>query len=251
MCAKGSELGAQGWRLDSALGFAHIGSMAKVLFGNGVAEMRGSINGTTFSRARGGATARNRTTPVNPVTSRRQFVRSALSQYSQMWKTLTDAQRQGWADYAANVPVTNVFGQSFNRSGFNWFVAMNSMGMSNGFATFTAAPTTMSQGNPMNDPIGTISAATGELTTATPSPAMETFEAATVRISPGVISAGVQSYKGPFTMPAGWGGSALDGAVLTLPFSVAENDVVFVASRRQLPDGRYGSERIDRIVVAA
>lgn len=86
------------------------------------AEIRGSINGTTFSRNKSGAYMRNRTVPVNPNSSRQLYIREAMSQAAFAWSTvLTEGQRNAWRLYASTTPVTNRLGDSINLSGFNMY----------------------------------------------------------------------------------------------------------------------------------
>lgn len=84
----------------------------KLRFGNGVADGRGSIGGTTFSRNRYGSYARTRIVPVNPSTDRQRASRSAFRSAALAWKALTDAQRQSWVTYANNTPIIDRLGAS-------------------------------------------------------------------------------------------------------------------------------------------
>jgi len=100
--------------------------MAKVMFGGGVAEIRGSIAGTVFSRNRGGAYTRNRVTPLNPASSNQQLVRSAITDLSTQWSTvLSQGQRDAWTSFSQAFPTTNVFGASIVLTGLQMFVRQN------------------------------------------------------------------------------------------------------------------------------
>lgn len=100
--------------------------MAKIQFGNGVAEMRGSIAGNTFSRNRGGAYSRNRVTPLNPRSATQQLVRSAITDLSTQWSTvLSQAQRDSWTSLAQAFPATDVFGAAIVLTGLQMFVRQN------------------------------------------------------------------------------------------------------------------------------
>jgi hypothetical protein len=88
----------------------------------------GSMRGITASHNKGGLYFRGRTVPTNPNTARQQTTRSAMNGKMQDWSmVLTEAQRQAWRDYAANVPVTDSLGQTMNLSGINWFVKSQSL----------------------------------------------------------------------------------------------------------------------------
>jgi len=125
--------------------------MALIKFGGGIADMRGSIAGTTFARNRFGAYARNRTKPVNPNSSRQVTARNNLSSVVQAWyDVLTAVQRANWATYAAAVPWINALGESQYLTGFNMFVRSNLAVVGAGLTRIDAAPSTLSM--PNSDP---------------------------------------------------------------------------------------------------
>lgn len=100
--------------------------MAKLQFGGGVTEIRGSQAGNTWSRNRGGAYMRARVTPLNPQSSAQQDVRSSLSQLTTMWGVdLTQSQRDAWSSFAQAWPTTDVFGAVTVLSGLQMFVRQN------------------------------------------------------------------------------------------------------------------------------
>lgn len=96
--------------------------MALVLFGNGVADMRGSINGTTFARNKSGAYARNRTVPVNPNTVSQSNNRARFASASAEWTNLTAAERDSWNNLAIGATRLNRLGQSYTPSGRQLFL---------------------------------------------------------------------------------------------------------------------------------
>lgn len=119
--------------------------MALIKLGGGVADVRGSIGGTVFSRNRYGAYARNRTIPVNPNTAPQQKIRSIISQCRYAWfTTLTEAQRTAWGVYAENVSVLNRLGESINLTGYNMFCRTNLALTYNDEAFIEDAPTEFS-----------------------------------------------------------------------------------------------------------
>lgn len=102
--------------------------MANIKYGSLVADIRGSIAGTTFSRGNGGGIVRNNPKPCNPRSIDQNVRRATLAFLSQYWsKTLTPAQRTAWADYAANTAWTNKVGSSAIISGLAAFVRLNSL----------------------------------------------------------------------------------------------------------------------------
>lgn len=105
-------------------------------------QISGSIGGTTWSHNRFGAYKRNRSVPVNPNTARQVAVRNAVRSISIAWdETLSQAQRDAWNVYAANVTWLNKLGQSTNLTGLNHFVRCNTPRVMNAIARVDAAPT--------------------------------------------------------------------------------------------------------------
>jgi hypothetical protein len=119
--------------------------MALVKLGGGVADIRGSVGGTVFSRNRYGAYARNRTIPVDPGSTAQTKIRATLGNVRDAWfSTLTQAQRDAWAVYAANVQVVNRIGESINLTGWNMFARTNTALLYNDESIIAAAPTDFS-----------------------------------------------------------------------------------------------------------
>lgn len=91
-----------------------------------VTQISGSIGGMTGSHNKSGMYLRSRAIPTDPQTARQIALRDMMSMYSQMWsQTLTQAQRDGWNTYAANVQVLNPLGDSINISGQNHYLRAN------------------------------------------------------------------------------------------------------------------------------
>ncbi len=114
--------------------------MAKVKFGSGVADIRGHVGGTVFSRNTSGAYIREKVTPVNPNTTAQQAVRSTLTDLSKAWATLTDIQRAGWAALAAAFPKTDVFGNPVPLTGIAQYQSSNGALLNAGFSRLDTPP---------------------------------------------------------------------------------------------------------------
>lgn len=95
--------------------------MAKIQLGNMAQSVSGSIGGTTFGRNKGGAYARQKSSPVQPRTERQLEVRANLSLVAQAWRNLTAAIRAEWETWAQAHPVVDVFGQALKLSGMSAF----------------------------------------------------------------------------------------------------------------------------------
>ena len=66
--------------------------MAKIKMTAIVADMRNKLNGSVFSRNRGGAYIRTKVTPINPQTAAQVQARSLLTSLSQGFRSLSQAQ---------------------------------------------------------------------------------------------------------------------------------------------------------------
>lgn len=117
--------------------------MAKILYGPAIAEARGSVAGTTFSRNTYGAYMRNKTSPTQPQSPRQQTVRALFTQVSQYWRdTLVGSERMAWEDYAAQTPLSDVFGNKQILKGNAMFCRFNVRWMDMGNAILVNAPAT-------------------------------------------------------------------------------------------------------------
>lgn len=105
-----------------------------------LADIRGSIGGTTYSRNRGGSYARNRTVPINPQSISQTRARSDLAFYSVGWNSLTDNQRAAWNAYAETVQAINVLGESITYTGQQMYIRSNTLLNLAGQPAVTAAP---------------------------------------------------------------------------------------------------------------
>lgn len=114
--------------------------MAKIKFTAFLADMRGKVAGTVFTKNRAGAIARTKVTPINPNSSFQQAVRSTLTFLSQNWRSLTAAQRSAWNNAVRNFPRTNVFGDAKILSGHQLYVGLNGQLSAAGASLITNPP---------------------------------------------------------------------------------------------------------------
>lgn len=105
-----------------------------------IAAASGSIGGTVFSRNRYGAYTRNRAIPVSPNTAYQAAAKQYLSQASQNWRDLTDAQRLQWNTWAQSNPVTDNLGQSQILQGNSAYVMLATRLLQMGQSLPTAPP---------------------------------------------------------------------------------------------------------------
>lgn len=115
--------------------------MALVKLGGLAQDVRGSMNGTTFSRNRGGAYVKTKVSPVQPVSGFADAARAIFSALSKNWgSTLTDDQRAAWATFASTHTYVNVFGDAITLSGIAMFMAVNRPILQCGFAQISDPP---------------------------------------------------------------------------------------------------------------
>lgn len=115
--------------------------MARVLFGGGVADVRGKWNGQVFSRNKGGSFFRTKVTPINPNTTYQAAQRSYQSNLSKYWaSSLTDDQRQGWKTFGAILGTQSIFGNKLILSGIAAFIGVNRVLLAAGVAQIDDAP---------------------------------------------------------------------------------------------------------------
>jgi len=99
--------------------------MAKVKYGEMIADLRGKINGTVHSKNRAGQYMRNKTSPVNPQSTAQSSVRNSFATYAQGWRALTANQRAAWTGGVENFVRNNVFGDAVRMTGANLYMALN------------------------------------------------------------------------------------------------------------------------------
>lgn len=116
--------------------------MAKFLPGPTVAEVRGSIGGTVYSRNRYGAYMRWRAKPTVSVTDEALAAKARFTQMTQAWQGLTAAQRLSWNQWANATPVSGALGEQQILTGHVAYVGINCRLDCLAVAPITAPPIT-------------------------------------------------------------------------------------------------------------
>ena len=98
--------------------------MAKIKFGSGIADARGSVDSVTYSRSRYGAYMRKKVTPVNPNTPRQSDVRSIFGAASSKFRSIGMAVIDAWNAVAPEYQRSNVFGDNLPLSGATLFTKL-------------------------------------------------------------------------------------------------------------------------------
>lgn len=114
--------------------------MAKILFGNMVADARGKLGGIVYSRNAAGAYARQKVSPVQPRSPAQLGQRSDLMDVSKLWGTLTQSQRTAWAGFAQTHKFVDVFGLAKKYSGQQMYMHCNLGLLSNNLALINDPP---------------------------------------------------------------------------------------------------------------
>jgi hypothetical protein len=116
--------------------------MARVLFGGGVADIRGKWNGQVFGRNKGGAIMRTKVTPINPNTTFQSTQRAYMSNIAKAWAAnLTDDQRKGWQTYGQILGTMSIFGNRLILSGIAVYQRINRIILAAGGTRIDDAPT--------------------------------------------------------------------------------------------------------------
>ena len=141
--------------------------MALIKLGGGIADIRGSIGGTVFSRNRYGAIARNRTIPVDPGTALQMTVRAYMGAVREAYfNILTDVQRSEWVTYANNVEMSNRLGESIKLTGYNMYCRTNIALLNAGMTRIDDAPTVFALAEMDGSTVSTVTAAANEISLA-------------------------------------------------------------------------------------
>lgn len=204
----------------------------------------GSIGGVTLSHNKGGQYFRRRAIPTNPNSTYQQAVRGVLNSLVNHWgNTLTAAQRQAWATYAANVPVLNALGDPIYLTALNHYVRCNTPRMQSGEAGVDDAPTVFNLGE-FTPPSFAYDATAGEIDVTFDSDDDWANEDDAVMIISGSReqSPTINYFKGPYRFAANIEGDSTtpptSPAALTAPFPCTAGNLCFVMSRVSRADGR-------------
>lgn len=114
--------------------------MAKVKYGEMIADLRGKINGTVHSKNRAGNYMRNKTSPVNPQSVYQSAVRTLFTTLSQGWRGLAVEERASWNAVVSSFARSNQFGDMKNMSGENLYISINRNLQTVGAALLTTPP---------------------------------------------------------------------------------------------------------------
>ena len=99
--------------------------MARVIYGEMITAIVGSVGGTTHSKNRYGFHIKNKAIPTNPNSPEQATIRAYMKEIVAFWKSTITAAQAAAFDHAAGLHKRSKYGQSFNLSGFNLFCGVN------------------------------------------------------------------------------------------------------------------------------
>ena len=99
--------------------------MAIITFGDIVTGISGSKKGATYSRNGSGWYVKNKSAPTNPDTQAQQSVRNCFGDSAMRWRTLSDIERESWNQQASTIVKRNALGQSYNPTGYQFYMQIH------------------------------------------------------------------------------------------------------------------------------
>jgi hypothetical protein len=114
--------------------------MAKTKLGGVVGAVSGKLAGMVFSHNRSGTYVRQKTSPVQPRTTRQMTQRAIFTNVTKAWRTLSLTVQNQWLDWAANHTVLDVFGDPLKLQGNSAFVRVNATLQTLGLPSITTPP---------------------------------------------------------------------------------------------------------------
>lgn len=88
-------------------------------------QISGKLNGTVFSKNKGGAYVRSKSKPTNPRSAAQMAVRSAFGAIAAAWRDLTESQRKAWMEATKDFPYQNRLGDRKTLTGFSLHQKIN------------------------------------------------------------------------------------------------------------------------------
>lgn len=219
-----------------------------------VTQVSGSLGGMTGSHNRGGMYFRSRTVPVNQQTTRQLAIRNAVTALTSRWSdTLTQAQRDAWDVYGANVPVLNPLGDQIQLSGQQHYVRSNVPRLQAALARVDDAPTTFELGS-FTAPSFSITAPDQLDVTFTAGDAWVGEDDAAMLVYTGRPQAAtINFFKGPYRFADSIDGNSstppTSPATLTTDFAYSTGQKLFTFVRVTRADGRLSGLDRQGIIV--
>jgi len=218
-----------------------------------VSEASGKIGGVVAAHNRGGQYLRQFRVPTNPSTAQQEAVRNALSDLVSYWNSaLTQADRDEWDVYAANVARTNRLGDTVFLNGqqtFLGYMVPRVQADDTDIAIIDKAPANFDRGEFTTPSFDSFTAASGTFDLAFDNAdewANESGSALLVYVGRPQNET-VNFFKGPYQLAGIVKGddttAPTSPATITSPFAFADGQKLFVSVAVTRVDGRLSSRR--------
>lgn len=207
----------------------------------------GKLGGLVASRNKGGQYFRRNAMPTNPQTTKQTINRTNFATWVQEWIGLSEANKESWRVWAANVPFLDSLGQVYHLSGQQAYIRANSAVVLGGVGPFETAPSFMDNGQgPTALTQFTLGAAAGQLDYTFSIGGSGASEEGTLAVYVSrPQSLGKTFFKGPYQLSFINGGLNADDTTATADDVVAQqdwalvvDDYVHVRARILYADGR-------------
>jgi len=210
--------------------------------------LSGKLGGIVASHNAGGTYFRNLAIPTNPGSPQQEVVRLATSQLANLWvNTLTAAQRDEWAAYAAAVPIPDAIGNPINIPPMAMYVRSNVPRIQSGLPRVDSAPAILDLGEftvPTIDAVDA-TAETADIGFTTGDAWVDEDDSAMLVYASRGQNATINFFKGPYRFAGRIDGDATtpptSPATITLPFAVVATQRVFFKLSVSRADGRLSS----------
>ncbi|MFQ5937315.1 MAG: hypothetical protein ACE5LB_13005 [Acidiferrobacterales bacterium] len=222
-------------------------------------DARGSFDGVTAARNRGGLYLRERATPTDPMSPAQLEARQAVTNAAGLWPSLTSDEQQSWIDYGRRIVFSNALGDGITLSGQMIFnrsaVAVEYVNIFEG-AVVLSVPNLAPAGSTL--PQFSVSPRLVNAVVATqlirvmfdPGGAWRSEDGACVMISQGLPQGmGINFFKGPWRRAVNVFGNSTTppGPVVTFPavFPFTAPERMWILFRLYRADGGYGNDLVE------
>lgn len=114
--------------------------MAQIKLGMGLTDIKGKVGGSVFSSNKNGKYFRNNSVGGGRESQIWDTKKTILGSVAQIWRTLSEGQREAWNLAATQIPKQNLVGDTVFWSGFNYFSSVNSKRRNLGGEVITLPP---------------------------------------------------------------------------------------------------------------
>lgn len=221
-----------------------------------LSQASGKLAGLVWAHNAGGAYVRRLATPTNPGTDEQQVVRNALATLSARWREeLSDTNRERWAIYALNTPLTNRLGAERSIGALAMYLRCNVPRIQAGLDIVDDGPTLFGEAV-VNANIENADASDNDVEVVYSNDAWAlTTGGALLVYASRPQSPTVNFFKGPYrfagSVLGNTGTPPTSPTVIDLPFPYTENQILHVQIRATNADGRLSPALRFRAAVAA